>query len=549
MSLKSDVRELELRAVRRVDPGVAALRALRQRVPSSGLCVPPSNACGWVGRLRRAVSSDAPQSRTPARVALRLAAVLASSLFLAACPTIAPPSSGARVSVVSPVSGAEYVSPLEVLIEASSPAGIDSVAAFLDGVAVCAWEGDAASYGCSVDAPVGSQVLEAAAEDAGGVRVSQSVSFEVVPAVCEVNPIEQIASDAGVPYEWVSILGEDCEVDADELWFVSEFLPDLRSRTTDRIAQTYRKFADDDGTIAPDERLVLERYFYGRVNHAGVQINPGYFSLFDQHRDDPEHRLAVARAEWVPLFVLPFENRVIPSFVNNGYGEPYYPDGGVESVNALYLPNRGDRRSFLDLLGSALQPQPDVTTTDGSPNSQFVFFQDQALVLDAPHAMRVHDIRYLTNAGIDGSRIENATVTFRPVSRSPSLRFPDLETFVVHADIDRLLVSEGDIVLPEQVWGYSELRLGGGIQVKWGHLSDDGHVGPDEFPKHVDSWEPSFSDASRRGLVLETALYREVDADGNPTVWYLGGSQDVAIKGGRLMSLDGTFDPLIWTRP
>ena len=369
--------------------------------------------------------------------------------------------------------------------------------------------------------------------------------------VCEVNPIEQVALDAGVPFEWVSVLGEDCEVDADERWFVSEFLPELRERTTDRIAKTYpERFVEDDGAFKADERLVLSRYFEGRRNHEGVKINPGYFELFDANKANPETRLEIANASWVPLFATPFANRVIPGYQNNGYGEPYYEDGGMESVNALYLPNHGEEVSFLDLLGSALQPQPDVTLTDVGSSSQFVFAQDQALVVDAPHAMRVNRIQELENYGLDGTMVRNATLYLSPVaSRSASLGFSDLETFVVHADLNRLLVEEDDIVLPEQVLGYSELRLGGGIMVKWGMYSQDGHIGDGSHWTVIDPYDPSIDRPESRGLIPEAALYRNVDSDGNPTQIYLGVFQRTAVKDGRAMALDGVWDPLVWTRP
>lgn len=367
--------------------------------------------------------------------------------------------------------------------------------------------------------------------------------------ICEVNPIEQVALDADVPYEWVRALGEDCEVDADEQWFVSDFLPELRSRTTDRIAETYRKFILDDGEFEADERLVLSRYFEGRINHEGVKINPGYFELYDANINNPETRLAVANAEWVPLFVTPFANRVIPGYQNNGYGEPYYEDGSMDSANLIQLPNRDEGQTFLDLLSSALQPQPDSTVSYPPTSTQIIFAQDQTLVNHLPGPAQVIEISYLENYGNDGSMVRNARVFLSQSDRSPSLGFSDLEAYIIHADADRLIVQEGDILQPEQVFGYSELNLGGGIQVIWGFYTSDGHVGDgDRFTK-LDVFDPSFTAPQSRGLIPQVALYQSVDENGEPIKIFYGNLQSSAVKDGRGMAVDGTWDPLVYTKP
>lgn len=367
---------------------------------------------------------------------------------------------------------------------------------------------------------------------------------------CDVNPIEQIANDAGAPYEWVRALGEDCEVDADERWFVEAFLPDLRERTTDTIAQTYpERFVQDDITIESDERLVLSRYFYGRENHEGVQITPGYFKLYDDNESNLETRLEIANASWVPLFATPFANRAIPGYTDNGYGEPYYSDGDMSSANLVLLPNHGGGVSFLEHLGSTIQPKPDGLITDRGPGTQFIFAQDQALVNELPHAVRVETIRYLENYGRDGTMVRNATLDFVPVSRSPSLGFSDLSSWIVHADADRLLVSEGDVIEPEQVWGYSELDLGGGIQVKWGFYTSDGQIGDGGPFTVLDPYDPSISKPESRGLIPQVALYRQVDDAGDPVKIFYGNLQGSATKDGRSMAVDGDWDPLVYTRP
>jgi hypothetical protein len=154
--------------------------------------------------------------RSPSKREIGLVAMLAVTPLLSACPGSVDPPVGPRVSVVSPVSGREYASPLEVALEASSPVGIDSVRALLDGVEACSWDGDASLYECSVPVEAGSRSLEAVAVDTGGASVSRSVSFSVVGSSCEVNPAVAYWDGLGgdSPDVDVSALGSDCSLTA-----------------------------------------------------------------------------------------------------------------------------------------------------------------------------------------------------------------------------------------------------------------------------------------------------------------------------------------------
>jgi hypothetical protein len=424
---------------------------------------------------------DVSAFRAPSKRELGLAALLAATPILSACPSVDPPPSGPRLSIVSPVSGREYVSPLEVSLEASSPVGIESVRALLDGSEVCSWEGDRSSYECLVPAAAGSRSLEAVAVDAGGARASRFVSFSVVGPSCEVNPAvaywDLIGGSSGVD---VSAIGGDCLIGGDDRWMMDfvhsqQTLGGGRPRMSDDIANMFFARAivyhtgkeiagfGANNRIDREERQVVDEYYFGELNPvSGDRSNPGLVVLREEFDDvawfvsppgigilaDVVRGLPVTRMPGLildDLGVSRFESNPASSF----WGSFDY-DPGPDRVSGLRKYMRFDSCTAVDPRDSP----DDESSFDRAVHKQY--FEDRGLPVDVPVQKMtpgVSEVYFVAHRLIGHPIYEDKTVALVTVLPE-SLRHEVLLELYAHNDPVDTFVGGGEFVSSTTLLGY-----------------------------------------------------------------------------------------------
>jgi len=464
------------------------------------------------------------------RGAYRFVGTMGLAALLTACPTNG--SSIPGVDLVRPANNA-IVDTLNVGLEYRvSNFDADSCNTVLNG-SVVANDNDVSDGSSRLNIVSASSGLNSwsVSCDYDGSNISGNSRNFTVNAICDTNPAVELALANNLPrsiVDSVSVLGDDCVVDANESKLISNLLPGILSRSNEQIALSYpERFVGDDGKFEKSENITMSRFLLGRYDREGLLVHPGYFELVDQGH------VQIPNAYFMSIFEMPFRFDIFPPANNNGKGLPIVADkpyfAGMLELDRDF-PNEV---AWQQLSQEYINPEIVGCSADFNYASVQLIFNNLShsfsidkleVVNPLPVPARVTEVSFFVNA----PDVRNARVFIEPVHWPSSFGHPGLNVTMSHMDdedIERSGLSVGDIIPVEGRIGrvdpdFERWRLIFSYRSEEGYLRD-GYESMNPRLRALDLFDPSPHNPEKRALVWPV-YYESTGSSGIPVLANFG---------------------------